>query len=130
MRNIIAITALSFVSFLTACGHSTAPKPRDIVGTFAVVSYDGKPLPSVVADSLKLISSVMTLNSDNVYSESVTYDHSGTIVVTKFAGIFSTDGRLLIVKLTNGASFFLDVNSRDILVENDQNGIIVYERTR
>lgn len=121
---IVLLSAL----FSWNCGESTAPTPRDSIGTYDLVSFKGKALPVLLDDTLSLVSSVMVLGSDDSYRETITYSSAGVQTIRNFDGVFSSDGRLVLVQFSTGGGFQLEVADKRYLTENDANGIIVYRK--
>lgn len=127
IRHFAAILLVALAGLLTACGESTAPTSRDIPGTYHISGINGQRLPYAVDDSLTIVSSSMTLGADDSYRETISYDRLGVKSSQTFAGIYSSDGRLVIIQ-AEGFSFNLAVSDKTTLVENDANGLIVYKK--
>lgn len=72
-RSVLA--ALPLLLAALACSDSTSPEPTP-VGTYALVTVDGDPIPFVVAqtgsDKLELTDGRLTLNGDGTCSVSIT----------------------------------------------------------
>jgi hypothetical protein len=114
---------------LTACGSFTGPTVHDIPGEYALVTYDGKPLPYRIDSALTVTSDTLFLNTNGVYTEIVAYTHTnGDVSVIRYAGRYSFDGAEIIVTFDNGGGFILEIPDKRTLTENDGNGIIVYQK--
>lgn len=128
MRSILRSLAFLLCAGLAtwSCGDATSPTSKDVVGRYEIVSVNGSSLPFDGGDGLTLVSSVMVLGSDGSYNETISYVAEGKSIVRKYSGIFSTDGRRVVIETSTGQGFNLDVPNKTTLVENDENGIVVY----
>ena len=121
----VLVALLSGIS-AWSCGESTAPTSRDVIGRYEIVTVNAKSLPLRLSDTLSLVSSSMDLLPDNSYRETITYDRTGREIVYNYSGVFVSDGSLVVVETSTGQGFNLSVANKRTLIENDENGLVVY----
>jgi hypothetical protein len=123
--------ALVLAALVLGCGRGPAsPNAQNLVGQYVISSVDGKPLPFAMQDSSSLVSSTMSLRADDSYQEVMTLEKGGETTDRTFTGIYASDGRLVVFRIsTGGPAYSMDVvDGGSTLVENDENGVIVYVR--
>jgi hypothetical protein len=134
MRTFLTLfLALEFCWFASGCnlfyGESTAPTFHDIPGEYALVTYDGKPLPYRIDSALSVHSDTLFLFADGAYKEVVAYEHNGgDISAIIYSGRYSFDGAEITITFDSGGGFILEIPDKKTLTENDGNGVIVYQK--
>jgi len=125
-QNYASLLLLSAALISAACGNFTAPDAKRVAGQYAISTVNGKPLPFTLADSSQLAASVLKLSETGGYEETMYFYGKSSLT---FHGRFAVSASQIVVEMSNGQGFTLDIANFNTLIENDDNmGIVVYVR--
>jgi len=139
MRRIVLLfAAAGAVASVGCASESTSPpKPRGIVGAYALASLNGQILPAILGQNdtakVEILSGGVSLLSDGTFVDGVvlrvTLPSGVSVQGDTIRGGFLTSGATLMLSPSDGSNaYFMTVTDEHTLTEDDIGYLIVYRR--